>query len=83
MFNVTDELVFEQGSAINDKKLLFDLLQNNPQSYIVLSTSTSIDYLPPECFTDVFDALNSDNDKTSWQALCDRLEEERQRKNKT
>lgn len=80
MFNETNELVFEQGSAINDKKLLVELLQNNMNSYIVLSTDVSIDYLPPECFDDVLSTLKEDNNKTSWQALCDRLAEERKLK---
>ena len=73
IFNETDELVFEQGQLINNKKLLIELLQNN---------AVSIDYLPPECFDVVFNTLKEDNNKTSWQALCDRLEEERKAKHK-
>ena len=73
VFNVKDELIFEQGAAINEKKLLLELLQKNPDSFIVLSTATRIDYLPPKCFEDVFDVLKEDNKKTCWQALCDRI----------
>lgn len=74
MFNVKDELIFEQGTAINEKKLLLELLQKNPDSFIVLSTATSIDYLPPRCFKDVFDVLKEDDKKTCWQALYARID---------
>ena len=82
LFDETNELVFEQGKAINDKKLLIDLLTRNPESYIALSTATSIDYLPSQCFEDVKNTLKEKNNKTSWKALCDRLDEQRKRKNK-
>ncbi len=79
-FNEMRDLIFMMGPRYNNKQTLKNLLINNPDSYVVISKATSIDYGFGERFVNTmikwlteYDAM--DKDMTSWEML--RIESEK------
>jgi hypothetical protein len=66
-FNVTDELIFCMGFEYNDPKFLCQELKQNPDSYIVISRSDGIQFLPTKDVSVACQMLTDHPDESSWE----------------
>lgn len=73
-YNEKRDLIFMMGPRYNNKQILKNLLINNPDSYVVISKATSVDYGFGEKFINTLiqwltEYDTKDKNLTSWEML--------------
>lgn len=73
-YKITDELIFNMGSNLNEPELLITELKTNKNTAVIISTSEKIMAVyGKDGIEDIINILldNKNKNKTSWQILHD------------
>ena len=68
-FDIHSDLAIYTGIALNNTNVLVKFIEENPNSYIVLSTREQVVFLPKQVNQDICLDLRDYPDESSWELL--------------